>query len=64
MNKIGMISLGCPKNQVDAEMMLSSLCEAGFEIQTCSGEVAIICDMWKEWTEKTDFIGRRKSYRR
>ena len=36
MNKIGMISLGCPKNQVDAEMMLSSLCEAGFEI---TGEV-------------------------
>lgn len=32
MNKIGMISLGCPKNQVDAEMMLSSLCEDGFEI--------------------------------
>lgn len=36
MNKIGMISLGCPKNQVDAEMMLSTLCEAGFEI---TGEV-------------------------
>lgn len=32
MNKIGMISLGCPKNQVDAEMMLSSLCDEGFEI--------------------------------
>ena len=32
MNKIGMISLGCPKNQVDAEMMLSTLCESGFEI--------------------------------
>ena len=32
MNKIGMISLGCPKNQVDAEMMLSSLCDDGFEI--------------------------------
>ena len=36
MNKIGMISLGCPKNQVDAEMMLSTLCESGFEI---TGEV-------------------------
>ncbi len=31
MNKIGMISLGCPKNQVDAEIMLSTLCDAGFE---------------------------------
>ena len=30
--KIGMISLGCPKNQVDAEIMLASLAEDGFEI--------------------------------
>lgn len=33
-NKIGMISLGCPKNQVDAERMLASLRDAGFEITT------------------------------
>lgn len=32
MSKIGMISLGCPKNQVDAEMLLSRLSDAGFEI--------------------------------
>lgn len=32
MAKIGLISLGCPKNQVDAEMMLARLAEAGFEI--------------------------------
>ena len=32
MYKIGMISLGCPKNQVDAELMLAKLEEAGFEI--------------------------------
>lgn len=32
MNKVGMISLGCPKNQVDAEMMLSRLLGDGFEI--------------------------------
>ena len=32
MIKVGMISLGCPKNQVDAEMMLSTLCENNFEI--------------------------------
>ena len=32
MSKVGMISLGCPKNQVDAEMLLSRLSEAGFEI--------------------------------
>ena len=30
--KIGMVSLGCPKNQVDAERMLSELKAAGFEI--------------------------------
>lgn len=29
---IGLISLGCPKNQVDAEHMLAALDEAGFEI--------------------------------
>ena len=32
MYKISMVSLGCPKNQVDAEAMLYSLKEAGFEI--------------------------------
>ncbi len=30
--RIGMISLGCPKNQVDAEMMLALLQDDGFEI--------------------------------
>ena len=28
--KIGMISLGCPKNQVDAEIMLKKLVDAGY----------------------------------
>ena len=32
MYKVSMVSLGCPKNQVDAEAMLYSLKEAGFEI--------------------------------
>lgn len=31
-NRIGMISLGCPKNQVDAEIMLAKLKDAGYEI--------------------------------
>jgi len=30
--KIGMVSLGCPKNQVDAEQMLGVLARQGFEI--------------------------------
>ncbi len=34
MYKVGMISLGCPKNQVDGEIMLSKLADAGFEIVT------------------------------
>ena len=36
--KIGMISLGCPKNQVDAEMMLAKLKDAGFEITSDESE--------------------------
>ena len=36
MYKVCMVSLGCPKNQVDAEMMLSLLKEGGLEI--CSAE--------------------------
>ncbi|MBO4446043.1 MAG: 30S ribosomal protein S12 methylthiotransferase RimO [Clostridia bacterium] len=32
MAKVGMVSLGCPKNQVDTELMLAKLQEAGHEI--------------------------------
>lgn len=32
--KVSVVSLGCPKNQVDAEMMLASLLSAGFELST------------------------------
>ena len=35
MYKIGMISLGCPKNQVDAERMLAQFDKNGFEISDC-----------------------------
>ena len=38
MYKVSMVSLGCPKNQVDAEMMLHTLKTAGFEL--CSEEAA------------------------
>jgi ribosomal protein S12 methylthiotransferase len=34
MNKVGLISLGCPKNQVDGEAILQKLADAGFEIVT------------------------------
>lgn len=40
---VGMISLGCPKNQVDAELMLAKLDEAGFKISNeISGCDAVI----------------------
>ena len=34
MYKVSMVSLGCPKNQVDAEMMLFSLKQAGFDLSS------------------------------
>ena len=37
-----MVSLGCPKNQVDAEMMLKILADAGFEISTEESEADAI----------------------
>lgn len=40
--KVGMISLGCSKNQVDSEMILGSLKEAGFEITTVQDEADLI----------------------
>lgn len=40
--KIGMVSLGCPKNQVDAEQMLGVLAGSGFEITSEQTEADII----------------------
>ncbi len=42
--KVGMISLGCPKNQIDAEHMLCRLHEAGYHITNdeSSADVVII----------------------
>ncbi len=44
MSKVGMVSLGCPKNQMDAELMLAKLKNAGFELTAESGlaEVVIV----------------------
>ncbi len=39
--KVGMVSLGCCKNQVDAELMLSRINDAGYELCTDSG----LCDV-------------------
>lgn len=42
--KVGMVSLGCPKNQVDAEMMLERLRQDGYKLceDAAMGDVAIV----------------------
>lgn len=42
--RVGMISLGCAKNQVDAEMLLFSLRQAGYQIvnEAALADVAIV----------------------
>ena len=39
--KVGMVSLGCNKNQVDSEIMLSLIKKAGYELETDAG----LCDV-------------------
>ncbi len=40
--KVSVVSLGCPKNQVDAEMMLASLLKGGFELSAEEAEADAI----------------------
>ena len=42
--KVGMVSLGCPKNQVDAEVMLGYLADAGYRLieDAAMADVAIV----------------------
>ena len=42
--KVGMISLGCAKNQVDGEMLMASLQQAGFELvdDAALADIAIV----------------------
>ena len=40
--KVGMVSLGCPKNQMDAELMLHKLEAAGYEITSESGLADVV----------------------
>lgn len=50
--KVGMVSLGCPKNQVDAEVLLSRIHEGGYRLVEDAGmaDVAIVntCGFIKE----------------
>ena len=38
MKKVGFVSLGCPKNLVDSEVMMGQLIAAGYEITNNSDE--------------------------
>ncbi|MBE6886610.1 MAG: radical SAM protein, partial [Ruminococcaceae bacterium] len=42
--KVGMVSLGCPKNQVDAELMMADIRKAGYELceDAALADVAVI----------------------
>ena len=40
--KIGMISLGCAKNLVDAEIMLGSVLQRGMEITSCPEDADVL----------------------
>ncbi|MBI5694189.1 MAG: 30S ribosomal protein S12 methylthiotransferase RimO [Nitrospirae bacterium] len=55
--KVGMISLGCPKNQVDAEVMVGLLMDAGHEITASETDAEVIvvntCAFIKDATEES-----------
>jgi ribosomal protein S12 methylthiotransferase len=42
MPKVGFVSLGCPKNLVDTEVMMGTLARAGYEITTRPGEADVL----------------------
>src|SRR5580658_1333627 len=42
MPKVGFISLGCPKNLVDSEVMMGILARAGYELTPRAGEADVI----------------------
>ena len=42
MSKVGFVSLGCPKNLLDTEVMLGSLAAAGYEITPEESEADVI----------------------
>src|SRR3990167_6783681 len=42
LRKIGMVSLGCPKNTVDSELVLGTLASKGYNITADAGGVEVI----------------------
>src|SRR5215217_3024922 len=42
MKKVGFVSLGCPKNLVDSEVMMGQLKEAGYEITSQESDADVV----------------------
>ena len=42
MPKVGFVSLGCPKNLVDSEVMMGTLAQAGYEITRRADEADVL----------------------
>ena len=40
--KVGFVSLGCPKNQLDTEVMLHEVLQAGYEITPEENEADVV----------------------
>lgn len=66
--KVGMVSLGCAKNQVDAEMMLGRLLDGGYDLVSNVAEADVvvvntcgfIADAKREAIEEILELGRLK----
>ena len=46
--RVGLISLGCAKNLVDAEIMLGSLLKSGVEIVNDPAQADAVIDLWRK----------------
>ena len=40
--KVGVVSLGCPKNQCDAELMLAKINDAGYKLDPEAGLADVV----------------------
>ena len=60
MTRIGFISLGCPKNQVDSEWMIGLTKEAGWELTNNPEEAEVLivntCGFIESAKESWDFL--------
>ena len=62
--KIGFVSLGCPKNQLDTEVMLHEVMSAGYEITPEDTDADIIIINTCAFIESAKKRGHRQHSRR